>query len=31
MMAPGFMLTAVVSLHAAFEYWRDSAEDVAGE
>jgi TRAP-type C4-dicarboxylate transport system permease small subunit len=31
MMAPGFMLTAVVSLHAAFEYWRDSAEDATGE
>jgi TRAP-type C4-dicarboxylate transport system permease small subunit len=31
MMAPGFMLTALVSAHAAWEYWRDSAEDVADE
>lgn len=31
MMAPGFMLTAVVSLYAALEYWRDSAKDVADE
>ena len=31
MMAPGFMLTAVVSLHAAWEYWRDSAKDVVDE
>jgi TRAP-type C4-dicarboxylate transport system permease small subunit len=26
MMAPGFMLTCVVALHAAWEYWRDSGE-----
>lgn len=26
MMAPGFMLTAAVSVHAAWEYWRDSGE-----
>ena len=26
MMAPGFMLTCVVSVHAAWEYWRDSGE-----
>ena len=31
MMAPGFMLTALVSVHAAWEYWRDSAEDAADE
>jgi TRAP-type C4-dicarboxylate transport system permease small subunit len=31
MMAPGFMLTALVSVHAAWEHWRDSAEDVAHE
>jgi TRAP-type C4-dicarboxylate transport system permease small subunit len=31
MMAPGFMLTAVVSLHAAWEYWRDSNEAESNE
>jgi len=32
MMAPGFMLTAVVSVHAAWEYWRASgASDEDGD
>ena len=31
MMAPGFMLTALVSVHAAWEYWCDSTEDAADE
>jgi TRAP-type C4-dicarboxylate transport system permease small subunit len=26
MMAPGFMLTSVVSVHAAWEYWRESGK-----
>ena len=26
MMAPGFVLTSVVSVHAAWEYWRDSGK-----
>lgn len=31
MMSPGFMLTAVVAVHAAWGYWRESNEDAADE
>jgi hypothetical protein len=30
MMAPGFMLTAAVSVHAAWEYWCESGESDEG-
>jgi TRAP-type C4-dicarboxylate transport system permease small subunit len=31
MMAPGFLLTAAVSLHAAWEYWREGSKGAGDE